>query len=135
MLICIHSCVWNTIWLISLLEHEHVNISMKEIQVATKNQRKFIWNRFIGVYAFGFLFMLPQLFVNYKVRDYPFIHTFSVIENENVMKFSQQFYTRFYFLFLQTLLFDLESWKIMLLRGLPSGGILKEFYIFDMHLL
>lgn len=79
--------------------------------------------------------MLPQLFVNYKVRDYPFIHTFSVIENENVMKFSQQFYTRFYFLFLQTLLFDLESWKIMLLRGLPSGGILKEFYIFDMHLL
>lgn len=25
---------------------------------------------FLGVYAFGFLFMLPQLFVNYKV---PFI--------------------------------------------------------------
>lgn len=71
MLICIHSCVWNTIWLISLFEH--VNISMKEIQVATKNQCEFIWNRFIGVYAFGFLFMLPQLFVNYKVRDYPSI--------------------------------------------------------------
>lgn len=24
-----------------------------------------------GVYAFGFLFMLPQLFVNYKVRGAP----------------------------------------------------------------
>ena len=24
-----------------------------------------------GVYAFGFLFMLPQLFVNYKVRRAP----------------------------------------------------------------
>lgn len=24
-----------------------------------------------GVYAFGFLFMLPQLFVNYKVRCCP----------------------------------------------------------------
>lgn len=24
-----------------------------------------------GVYAFGFLFMLPQLFVNYKVRGVP----------------------------------------------------------------
>lgn len=24
-----------------------------------------------GVYAFGFLFMLPQLFVNYKVRPRP----------------------------------------------------------------
>lgn len=24
-----------------------------------------------GVYAFGFLFMLPQLFVNYKVRRVP----------------------------------------------------------------
>lgn len=80
MLICIHSCVWNTIWLISLFEH--VNISMKEMQVATKNQCEFIWNRFIGVYAFGFLFMLPQLFVNYKVRDYPsiiktYLHLFS----------------------------------------------------------
>lgn len=25
----------------------------------------------LGVYAFGFLFMLPQLFVNYKVRRAP----------------------------------------------------------------
>lgn len=28
-------------------------------------------DRFLGVYAFGFLFMLPQLFVNYKVRRTP----------------------------------------------------------------
>ena len=29
---------------------------------------------FSGVYAFGFLFMLPQLFVNYKVSIYHIIH-------------------------------------------------------------
>ena len=27
---------------------------------------------FTGVYAFGFLFMLPQLFVNYKVKQFIF---------------------------------------------------------------
>lgn len=61
------------------LKHYLIDISIwtcksfNERNTGTKNQCEFIWNRFIGVYAFGFLFMLPQLFVNYKVRDYPSI--------------------------------------------------------------
>lgn len=31
-----------------------------------------------GVYAFGFLFMLPQLFVNYKVRLWS-VHTLAFV--------------------------------------------------------
>ena len=32
-----------------------------------------------GVYAFGFLFMLPQLFVNYKVSKWFFTFTISLL--------------------------------------------------------
>lgn len=36
----------------------------------------------LGVYAFGFLFMLPQLFVNYKVCS---VQNTSCIQNNEIM--------------------------------------------------
>lgn len=72
-----------------------------------------------GVYAFGFLFMLPQLFVNYKVSFFIDVH--SLPKNEGVWSYRPEF------VLLKSIIGKSESFTESTHLPIKNDPILQQF--------